>query len=176
MAWLLNTGNAAEYAHVLNQMEVDLSHVLELGFGGGVGLHQLLSRGATVTGVEPSAEMRVRAFRKFAEPLADERLHIRAGRAEALPDGPFDQALSLNTVYFWEDVDAGMSELRRVVRQTVWLGVASTDHLRQMRFHESGFRVEPPEFYAERLQEAGFEVRVQASTGPSSLVIGRTRA
>jgi len=148
---------------------------LELGFGGGAGIDALLATGAEVVGVEPTRDMRRRAFRRFADALADERLHIVAGAAEALPDGPFSHALSMNTVYFWSSVPEGMAELARVVDGVVVLGVAHAEHLQQMGFAEAGYRVEEPGWYAEQLRRVGFVTEVVPAPGAErcNLVVGR---
>lgn len=176
MARLLNRGNRPEYTAAIRHLPLEAGEVvLELGFGGGIGLQLLLDRGATVVGVEPAVAMRARAYRKHAWALADGRLRIEEGSAEALPDGPFDHALSMNTVYFWSDVERAMAELRRTVRNTVILGVAPASHLRDMGFEESGFRIEEPAWYAERLREAGFDTRqVTAGAVGATIVIGHS--
>lgn len=176
MAHLLDWSNGSEYGKALTRLPVKPGDVvLELGFGGGVGLRGLLDQGARVVGVEPAIAMRVRAIRKLAQAMAEGRLEVRDGRAEALPDGPFDHALSMNTVYFWDDVPAAMAELARTVRDTVVLGVGPTDHLNDMGFREEGYRVEEPNWYAARLADAGFEVSIEPLGPPvhSSLVVGR---
>lgn len=176
MAVLLNRGNRPEYVHALSRLEIDPGdRVLELGFGGGVGLPMLLERGARVTAVEPTVDMRARAIRKHAWDLAEGRLEILDGRAEALPEGPFRYALSLNTVYFWDDVPAGMAELRRAVGDTVCLGIAHPSHLIEMGFAESGYRIEPIDWYADQLRAAGFsEVAVEPIPGAEGhLVLAR---
>ncbi|MEZ4321900.1 MAG: class I SAM-dependent methyltransferase [Myxococcota bacterium] len=179
MAHLLNRGNRSSYAHALARLSTGPGdHVLELGFGGGLALPPLLASGAHVTGVEPAVAMRARALRKHAWDIAEGRLQILDARAEALPDGPFTHALSLNTVYFWDDVPAGMAELHRTVRGTVLLGVSSPEHLVHMGFPDSGFRVEPPAFYGDALADAGFTVRLEPPDAEPgcTLVIGVRRA
>lgn len=162
MGLLLNAGNRKDYLRAIDRLDIQVGdHVLELGFGGGVSLPWLLKRGAVVTGVEPAVAMRARAFRKHAWPLAEGKLRVIDGCAESLPDGPFARALSLNTAYFWDDVPKAMSELRRTVTERVVLGISPTDHLGDLGFRESGFRVEEPEWYADQLRAAGFNVTLE---------------
>ncbi|MEO0604371.1 MAG: class I SAM-dependent methyltransferase [Myxococcota bacterium] len=175
VARLLDQANRGEYVAALDRLAPGPDDVvLELGFGGGVGLRMLLARGATVVGVEPAVAMRARALRKHAWDIAEGRLQVLDGRAEALPPGPFDHALSLNTAYFWDDVPAAMAELRRTVRGSVILGIAPPAHLEAMGFRDSGFRIEPPEWYAMQLSDAGFDVElaVVGRGSVATLVVG----
>jgi SAM-dependent methyltransferase len=66
-----------------------------------------------VVAVEPSAEMRSQRL--------PHRVPAIDARAENLPfdDGSFDAAMAMVTVHQWSDVDAGLSELRRVSRGPV---------------------------------------------------------
>lgn len=175
MAWLLNRFNGADYTRALAALEIlPDERVLELGFGGGLGLEALLQRGVHVTGVEPSEAMRRRAARRLADAVRRGTLELMDGRAEALPDGPFDRAISMNTVHFWQDVDAGFAELRRVVDERVVIGAAELAHLHEAGFAASGYRVQAPSWYAERLEEAGFEVALQRAPteAGATLIIG----
>lgn len=85
--------------------------VLEVGFGPGVLLCALAARPErpALIGVEPSEVMR-----RSRVPGAD----LRAGTAArtGLPDASVDHVVSVNTVAIWPDLDAGLDELRRVVR------------------------------------------------------------
>ena len=172
MAWLLNRRNRSNYKRALNLLAVQPGeHVLELGFGGGLGLKPLLAAGAIVTAADPAVAMRARALRKHYRAVAEGRLVVVDARSEALPEGPFDAAISMNTVYFWTDVPASMAELRRACGRVV-LGIASTKHLQEVGFSESGFRVEPAEWYGEALTQAGFKVRLERADGGSAFLVG----
>lgn len=174
MAHLLNRVNRGEYERALALLAAQRKEtVLELGFGGGVGVRALLAAGANVIASEPSVEMRERAYRYFSGALADGRLEVWPHAAEALPERRVERALSLNTVYFWDDIEAGFANLARMVSGRVVLGIASVEHLREVGFHEHGFRVEPVDWYAERLALAGFSTRVErVEKTPASMLIG----
>ena len=93
--------------------------VLDVGFGGGVGLELVRGRLASgrLFGVDISEEMADRASRRFA---AAPRTGVRVlvGDVSALPfaDASFDRAYSVNAVFFWPDPAAGIAELHRVLR------------------------------------------------------------
>ena len=79
----------------------------------------------------------------------------------------------MNTVYFWQDVDAGFRNLHRMVETRLVLGIGAPHHLREMGFEDEGFRVEPVEWYADRLEAAGFRPTVLSSpNGDMSLLVG----
>lgn len=174
MAHLLNRVNRGEYERALAALDAQPGEtVLELGFGGGVGVRELLDAGAHVIASEPAVKMRERAYRRFSRTLAEGRLEVWPHTAESLPERKVDRALSMNTVYFWDDVEAGFANLARMVTNRVVLGIADTDHLREVGFDELGFRVEAIEWYETRLAAAGFATHVQSvEKSPSSMLVG----
>ena len=54
-----------------------------------------------------------------------------------------------------------MSKLRRTVTQRVVLGVSPSQHLEDVGFRDSGFRVQSPEWYAELMRAARFDVTLE---------------
>ena len=94
--------------------------VLEIGFGPGHAL-ELLSRraGASgVAGIDPSQLMVRAAERRNRTRPPEERVEVRRGRAEQLPWDPatFSAVLTVNNLLFWEPPEAGLSEVRRVLK------------------------------------------------------------
>src|SRR5215831_18195525 len=94
--------------------------VLEVGFGPGVGI-QLLARSASagyVAGVDVSAAMVAQATTRNAHAIARGRVDVRHGAVERLPfaDHTFDKALAINSMQVWTDAEAGLREMRRVIK------------------------------------------------------------
>ena len=94
--------------------------ILEVGCGPGA-LIQALSARATeglVVGVDLSAIMLQQAARRNAEAIREGRVRLQLGSALALPfeDTSFDKALSANSLPFWPDQEAGVKEMRRVLK------------------------------------------------------------
>ncbi len=116
---LLNRINGRVNRLVVDALEINNGdRTLDLGFGGGVGIAALLaSPAAHVTGVELSEEMLAAARKRFAGPLGEGRLAIVQGTVGALPlaDSSVDRILTVNTLYFWPDPEAGARELARVL-------------------------------------------------------------
>jgi ubiquinone/menaquinone biosynthesis C-methylase UbiE len=94
--------------------------VLEIGYGPG-GLIRLLAartEAASIRGVDPSREMRDQARRHNRKDVRSGRVRLDLGTADrtGLPDAGVDRVVSVRNVAIWPDLEAGVSELHRVVR------------------------------------------------------------
>jgi|SRR5215469_15799823 len=94
--------------------------ILEVGCGPGA-LIQALSARATagsVVGVDLSSTMLRQAAKRNAQAIREGRVRLEAGSATALPfeEASFDKALSANSLPFWPDQEAGVRQMRRVLR------------------------------------------------------------
>lgn len=91
--------------------------VLDVGCGPGLLLKEAAERGATAVGVDPSARMRRLALRRIPAGLRP-KITVVEGSAEHLPleDGSATVAWAVASFHHWADPDAGLAELRRVLR------------------------------------------------------------
>lgn len=116
MLW--NDGKQSEVVRLLDPSPG--SRVLEVGFGPGGLIRQLLARTdvAVVCGVDPSSDMVAAARRHNRVGRAAGRLELRTGTAAetGYPDEHFDHVVSVRNVAIWPDLEAGLRELHRVVR------------------------------------------------------------
>jgi ubiquinone/menaquinone biosynthesis C-methylase UbiE len=82
-------------------------HVLEVGFGPGVGIQLLTEKAPSgrVVGVDPSIEMVAQATARNAAAIKAGRVDLREGSVERLPfeDEIFDCALAVNSMQVWPD-------------------------------------------------------------------------
>lgn len=134
----------------LSQLEIRDDHqVLEIGCGNGGLLGHVLSlaKGVHYRGVEISAEM-VEEAKFFNAPFLAAGLaeYVLVGEKESrLPfgDGSFDRALSVNTVYFQENVGGWLSELRRVLVPSgrLCLSFAEREFMQSLPFTQHGFHL-----------------------------------
>ncbi|MCA9693146.1 MAG: methyltransferase domain-containing protein [Myxococcales bacterium] len=186
IAWLLNRSNAIQNLEAVAALQLNHGErVLDLGFGGGVALDALLgaTAGGCVFAIDPSREMVARARRRHGAAVQSGALVVREGDAGSIPlaDATVDAALSVNTVYFWSDVQVGLGELRRVLRPggRLCLGIATPEHCQRMGFHRHGLHVRSIDSYCGALSDAGFvevEARDAATTTHASLVRARVPA
>jgi ubiquinone/menaquinone biosynthesis C-methylase UbiE len=87
------------------------SRLLEVGFGPGGMLRELLRRTDAVDGVDPSPAMVDLAGKR--NPTAN--LRLGTAQRTGYPDAEFDHVVTVNTVAIWPDLEAGLRELHRVV-------------------------------------------------------------
>ena len=95
-------------------------HILEIGMGNGYFVPHVLERDATLsyTGCDFSPEMVLEANHLNAGWTVSGQVRFVHGDVMSLPfeDGTFDKALTINTIYFWENTAAALAEIRRVLK------------------------------------------------------------
>ncbi|HEV2146343.1 MAG TPA: class I SAM-dependent methyltransferase [Longimicrobiaceae bacterium] len=162
MAPLLNRGNRAMNRLTLEQLALTPDdRVLEIGFGGGDLLHQILALpGSFAAGLDLSAEMVARAQRRFRSAVRARRLHLQQGTIEALPfpAATFTHVCSVNTLCFWPDVARALAECRRVLQSdgALMLCFTARADLERWPGHRHGFRLYDIAELEEHLRAAGF--------------------
>lgn len=158
---ILNLSNAGQNRLAIRALNIEPHHrVLDIGFGGGVGLQLLLEgRVGRVAGVEISREMLQRARDRHADDIASGRLVVQHGCAERLPfeAASFDRVLSVNTYPFWTDPRTAFSEIRRVldVEGLLALALVRPEMLRIAQLRPGVERLEQPEQTARLAAAAG---------------------
>jgi ubiquinone/menaquinone biosynthesis C-methylase UbiE len=88
--------------------------LIDIGCGTGAAARLAATRGATAVGVDPASQMR--RVGRWLTPRRNVR--FLDGSAEALPvaDASASVAWSLACVHHWADLDAGLTEVHRVLR------------------------------------------------------------
>jgi arsenite methyltransferase len=162
----LNRGNRRSIAAAVDLLPPDPAPVLaDLGFGGGEGLRLLLDRaGASgvVHGVDVSTTMVAAAHRRFARQLTAGRLQLHAGSLTALPlpDAVLTGAITVNTIYFLDDLVPALREIARVLRPgaVAVVGLGDPDAMARLPFTAHGFRLRPVDDVVAAAAQAGLTV------------------
>lgn len=172
VAGALNRGNGQAIATAVAAAQVPAGGTAaDIGFGGGAGLRLLVDAvgtGGTVIGVEISDEMLDRARRAFRRDLDSDRLTLRRGSLTALPvgDASLDAAITVNTLYFVDDLDSVCAEFARTLRPggRVAIGVGDPEVMRRLPVTPYGFRLRPVPDIVAALERAGLSTRVESRT------------
>ncbi len=163
VALLLNRGNRRAVAAAAEAAARTGNAVADIGFGGGLGLRvllQLVGRHGTVYGVELSDDMLSRARAQFATHIAAGSMKLLHGSLTGLPigDKSLDAAITVNTLYFVDDLDAACAELFRVLRVggLAVVGIGDPDAMARLPFTAYGFKLRPVRDVVAALRNAGF--------------------
>ena len=139
--------------------------VVDIGCGPGVAVRHAARLGATVTGVDPAPIM-LRVARLLTR--RSENVRYVEGAAEVLPaaDSSASIAWSIATVHHWADLDAGLREVRRVLRRGGRLVAIERQTMPRARGHAShGWTHAQADAFADRCREHAFlNVRVERNT------------
>ncbi len=95
----------------------ETDHLVDIGCGPGTAARLAARQGARVTGIDPAEPMLrlARLLTRFRRPVGEIEW-IRAGAERlTLPDDSVTVCWSLAAVHHWPDLDAGLSEVRRVL-------------------------------------------------------------
>src|SRR5258708_35027088 len=119
-AWEMAHGpsNRQRSAWVVSLLGVQpASRVLEIGFGPGLAIAELVRAGAGhVTGIDHSGVMLRQASRRNAAAIRAGRVTLMRASVDQIPpalDGPFDAILAVNSLGFWPAPAERLPELRR---------------------------------------------------------------
>ena len=177
MMRLMNRHNAR-----LNAFATQMLHagpddrVLEVGFGGGSMLPHLLDRVAFTAGLDRSIVAVRQARANFASSIESGRADFQQGSVESLPyeAGSFSRVVTVNTIYFWDSLDLGFREIRRVLAPggEVAVGFLPREGMERMRNPADIFTMREPDEVIEALRRAGFEdVRAERPTPTTAWMV-----
>jgi ubiquinone/menaquinone biosynthesis C-methylase UbiE len=116
----MNVTNAKLYAFVLSHMQIkDNDKILEIGFGNGKTIPQFFAINPTIKfyGVDFSEIMCAKAISLNKE--FEKSIHISCQNAMnmSFDNEFFDRIVTLNTIYFWENIERQLAEMKRVLRK-----------------------------------------------------------
>jgi ubiquinone/menaquinone biosynthesis C-methylase UbiE len=115
------SSNRRRNAWAVSLLDVRAQHrVLEIGFGPGLAILELsrIAHRGHVCGIDHSEVMLRQASRRNAEGIRRGVADLRVGSVDDLPsfDTPFDRILAVNAMLFWNEPDARLRDLRRLLR------------------------------------------------------------
>jgi arsenite methyltransferase len=164
LAHLLNRANRQMNRRAAAHLDVRTGQrLLEVGFGGGVGIEAMLDvcPDVHVTGVDFSRDMVAQQRRRLAGLVGADRLRLEEADVATLPfsSQSFDRVLSCNTIYFWPDPVLALREILRVLAPGGRLVLACTtkERLEQFPPARHGFARLDGDEVRSLLRNAGYE-------------------
>lgn len=165
-------------AEVLDALDLHAGQcVLEIGSGTGHALRAAASRTAPghLVGVDISELMADLARRLNHAAVARGEIEVRAGDVETLDlnGAMFDRIFSVNSIYFWRDVDAVLAKLARALSPGGKLVLAfrpDGDDI-PARFRDPTYRFPRIEMVTAALERAGVTIEAPIPTAARGIVL-----
>ncbi|MDK2123857.1 class I SAM-dependent methyltransferase [Parachitinimonas caeni] len=148
-------------------------NILEIGFGGGYLLRQLLQSHphSLVSGLDVSADMVELASKRLRPYLINGSLHLKQGCIEQLPyrNANFDKICTVNTLYFWSDPAKALAECHRTLRKNGILVLCFNDKTELAKWpgHRFGFQLYDKVEIGLLLEKHGFKtIKIESFHDP----------
>ena len=175
----MNVINNKMYKKVISLIDAaDGSKILDVGCGNGYLLKLINKKNHSydLYGIDISEDMKIKTEAANKKAAREGRLKIETGDCCRLPynDGMFSVITSVNTVYFWEDVIKGLSEIKRVLKDngTFYNVVYTKEWLDKLSYTKKGFQKFEPESLVDMGYKVGFKnVTVQDIVKWKSFVV-----
>ncbi len=163
MADCLNKHNEKMNHFAVERLDIQpTDKVLDIGFGGGVTIEEMLKTIDTgkIYGIDFSQVMVEQAKQKFKPEIESDKVSIEFGDVKQLPftESTFNKICTVNTIYFWDEPLANLKEIKRVLKSDgkLVIGIRSADKMKELPVTRYNFRLYDPEAVKDLLVEAGF--------------------
>lgn len=117
---IMDRQNWRLYQSVIDNIDIQKTDtIFDIGFGNGNLIQKLLKENPKkVYGIELSPDMISLVSNKNRKAIEEGILQLILGNVQNMPleDSSIDKAYTINTVYFWQDIDKGFSEIKRVLK------------------------------------------------------------
>jgi ubiquinone/menaquinone biosynthesis C-methylase UbiE len=142
----------------------DNDNILEVGPGSALHVKYLFEKSQNIhyTAVDISETMVEMAKRVNDDLIKQDKAEFFLGSSDSLPfdDNSFDKIFTVNTIYFFDEIEAHLKEIRRVLKPEgkVCIGFMSKDYMRTLPFTNTGFIMYNPGDAIRMFEENGFKM------------------
>ncbi len=162
----MNESNLYINKYTIEELQVASGDkILEIGMGNGFFIKEIVFSADSVEyfGCDFSETMISEASKINKQLIANGSVHLHLAAAEALPfdNEIFDKVFTVNTIYFWEDIEATFNELKRVLKPggKLLISIRPESSMQKYPFTNYGFRLFSSESLTDLLEQHGFTVQ-----------------
>lgn len=165
ISFVMNRQNRPLYDETIRLLSLrDADSVLDIGCGNGFALYLLACQhGATFAGIDPSENIIRAALRRNRKYTNSQRMRFTCEDVLSLsfPDASFSKAYTINTIYFWNDLNRSMRSIARVLQPGgIFINTLYTNEtLARFSHTRFGYTQHSARQLASAGAEAGFSVK-----------------
>ena len=162
--FIMNVMNQRQYKAVLQELEIEKNDaVLDIGYGNGYLISKLAkNRDAHFWGIDISEDMLKVASRRNQEFIKNGNMNLGLGDITNtdFESDFFDKVYTINTVYFWTNIDSGLTEIYRILKPGgVFMNVVySKEFLNSIPYATHGYAKYSQEELREHSFQNGFKI------------------
>ena len=116
----MNRINQKLYRAVIENIDIrETDTILEIGFGNGYLIRRLSDENPLkMYGIDISSDMLNSATKKNRKKIEQGKIQLSLADVQDLSfeESSIDKAYTVNTVYFWQDLHKGLSEIKRILK------------------------------------------------------------
>lgn len=162
--FIMNRINQRQYYSVINTLNISKQDkILDIGFGNGYLLQKLAKEHlCQYFGIEISDDMIKIAKNRNSEFVKKGIMTLEKGDITntLYKDNYFDKIYTVNTIYFWSDMNKGLSEIKRILKPNgIFINAFYTkEYLDKIRYTKFGFAKYTSKELENIMLQNGFEI------------------
>lgn len=175
---IMNVINKAMYRKVVSLLSAEEdANILDIGYGNGYLTQQIYKKyKSNIYGIDISEDMKLVANKRNHKGVLAGKIHLQVGDCCALPynNDFFDNVVSINTIYFWNDTLKGLQEINRTLKAngSFYNVVYTKEWLQKLSYTRVGFKFFEREEFLRLGEEAGFtKVEIRDISKDKSFVV-----
>ncbi|GHV82953.1 SAM-dependent methyltransferase [Spirochaetia bacterium] len=164
-AKLMNIINQKQYKAVLKNINIESNNtVLDIGFGNGYLINKLFKQNNNINiyGIEISNDMLNKVKNKNTEKISNGSLKLFLENIvkTSFEESTFDKIYTVNTVYFWNELNKCFSEIKRILKPNgMFINVIYTkEYLDKIIYTKYGFNKYSKDEIEEITKENGMKI------------------
>ena len=161
----MNHGNQYMNRNTIDALNLTAGdHVLEIGMANGFFVNEIFAKYGDIlyTGCDFSELMVRESIKINAELVGKQKASFYCDRADqlSLKDQSVDRIFTINTLYFWENPENILAELKRVLKQDgqLLITIRPKEYMQHFEFTKYGFNMYSKDEAVDLLEKNGFTV------------------
>ncbi|MDR3219880.1 MAG: class I SAM-dependent methyltransferase [Dysgonamonadaceae bacterium] len=162
--FIMNCMNRKQYRTTIEHLKITAADiVLDIGFGNGFLIKNLAKRNLSkLYGIEISSDMLTKASKSNQRYINSGKVELLLADVQNLPfeDSSINKIYTINTIYFWNSIPAGLAEIKRVLKPDgIFINtIYDKEWLDRLTYTQYGFTKKTTAQLKELTEQSGFKI------------------